>query len=447
MVTLLAFMVAIGILVTFHELGHYAVAKLFGVRVLRFSIGFGKPLLSWRMFDTEWVLCPVLLGGYVRMQDEREGSIDPAERHRSFNVQPVLKRMAIVFAGPLANLLLAVLLYWVVIAHGVLEVRPWVGTVVNGSPAASAGFTPGDKIVSIDGQPVNNWQQVQMRLADMLDGREKPLPVSVIADGRPVVRSIDAQRFQAQFAQAFESGHVGLLSERYLPVVGALQPEGVAAEAGLKVGDRILAVDGNPLADWQAFINIVRDSPGKLLTLTIARQNKQLSIALRPALLETGDTFIGHVGLGPQPDMTWMKALQYTRQRDIAQAGVQAVHKTVTTSWMSVLFVGRMLTGTASVDNLGGPLAIANVAGLTARQGLITYLEFLALISISIGVLNLLPIPVLDGGQLMYYTAELIRGRPLSERIQMMGQRIGFALLFALMAFAMLNDISRLFGG
>ncbi|MBV8047865.1 MAG: RIP metalloprotease RseP [Paludibacterium sp.] len=447
MLTLVAFLVAIGALVTFHELGHYTIAKLCGVKVLRFSIGFGRPLLSWRMFDTEWTLCPIPLGGYVRMLDEREAPVADHELPHSFNTQPVLKRMAIVAAGPLANLLLAFLLYWVLMAHGVVQARPWVGTVVDDSPAASAGFQSGDKVTAVDGRAVANWQEMRLALLDALAGRSTPLDVRVETGSGAATRRIDVPRFARQYAQAFESGEIGVLPVRYQTVVGALEDDGPAMRAGLRVGDRMLSADGRVLPDWQAWVALIRDNPGRAITVGVLRDGKPVSVVLRPASVDSGEGFVGHVGIGPQQDAAWMAALQFTQRYDLPGAAGAAWRKTGETSWMSLKFLGRMLTGSASANNLSGPLVIASVAGQSAREGLIAYLEFLALISVSIGILNLLPIPVLDGGHLMYYTAELVRGRPLSESVQLMGQRIGFALLFALMAFAMLNDISRLFGG
>lgn len=447
MTTLLAFLVAIAVLVTFHELGHYCVAKLCGVKVLRFSIGFGRPLVSWHMFDTEWTLCPIPLGGYVRMLDERETPVTAAEMPRTFNAQGPWRRIAIVAAGPLANLLLAVLLYWAVIAGGVVQLRPLVGTVAPQSPAASAGFHAGDRIERIAGRPVDNWHDIRLALLDA--AADGPVELTVEdAAGTRLTRRVDPSRFSPRDAQAYQSGDIGLIPVRYLPVVGAIEPGGAAAQAGLKVGDRLVSVDGRVLPDWQSWVALVRDNPGRALSIVVQRGGQSLTLVLRPSLMELPqDGFAGHVGLAPQMDAAWLTALQYTRHYDLAGSARQALFKTGDTCWLSIKFIGRMLSGTSSMDNLSGPLTIASVAGQSARQGLVAYLEFLALISISIGVLNLLPIPVLDGGQLMYYTAELVRGKPLSERAQLVGQRIGLALLFALMAFAMLNDISRLFGG
>jgi len=449
MITLIAFLAAISLLVTIHELGHYGVAKLCGVKVLRFSIGFGFPLVSWRMFDTEWRICPILIGGYVKMLDEREGPVPACDQPYSFNSQSVLRRMAIIAAGPLANLLLAVLLYWGVNAHGVQQLRPWVGTVVADSPASVSGFQPGDQLLTVDGQPVANWHEAHLALINSSEGsNSKPLDVGVrSAAGVNLVRHVDLPGLKSRFAQSLEHGDIGLQPARFLPVIGALEENGVARSAGLKVGDRLLAIDGRPLPSWQAWVSVIRDNPGKLMNFSVERNGKPVTISLRPALVQSADGFYGRIGAGPQVDSQWLTTLQYTHRFSVAQAGLQALRETGGACWMSVKLMGMMLFGHSSTDNLSGPLVIASIAGQTARQGLVAYIEFLALISISIGVLNLLPIPVLDGGHLMYYTAELIRGKPVSERFQLFGQRLGLALLFALMAFAMLNDISRLFGG
>ncbi len=448
MLTLLAFLLAIGVLVTIHELGHFVVARLCGVKVLRFSLGFGSPLLSRRIGETEWVICPVPLGGYVRMLDEREGQVATEDLPRAFNRQPVLKRMAIVVAGPLANLLLAVLLYWVVVAQGVTDIRPTIGTVIAESPAAQAGFREGDRITAVGATPVRNWQELRVAMAEQLGTLSTPVRFEVKdAAGTAAVRVLDTPKLAARFSAELASGTIGIAPMKLLPVIGAVEAQGAAATAGLRVGDRLLALDGKPVANWAGWVEIIRNSPGKALTVTVRRDGANRDVVVRPTSVAGEFGFVGKVGVAPQQDEAWMRSLSYTHHYSFAAAGGEAVEKTLDTAWMSLRFLGRMLIGQASLDNLSGPLTIAAVAGQTARQGWITYLEFMALISISIGVLNLLPIPVLDGGHLMYYTAELIKGRPLSERVQLMGQKIGFALLASLMAFALLNDISRLFGG
>jgi len=448
MLTFFAFLLAIGILVTFHELGHFLVARWCGVKVLRFSIGFGAPLLTFHRWDTEWAISPIPLGGYVRMLDEREVEVPAEERHLAFNNQSVFKRMAIVVAGPLANLLLAVLFYWVVIAGGAQQMLPQVGTVITPSLAASAGFQSGDRILSVNAHAVSDWQQLRLALVDAATSGDAPIRVQVrTAQSATVLRTIDPAPADEDAQKALEEGNPGLMPLRYLPAIGGLEEGGVAARAGLKVGDKLLQADGKPLASWDAWVKLIHDSPGKELLIRIERDGKPQDIKLRPATVEDGDVMIGRIGAAPALDEGWMKQLVFTHHPSVGQAGIEALNKMTDTAWMSLKFLGRMLIGQASLDNLSGPLTIATVAGQTAREGLGPYLEFLALISVSIGVLNLLPIPVLDGGHLMYYVAELVKGRPLSERAQLFGQKIGFILLVSLMLFAVLNDISRLFGG
>ncbi|UTH73467.1 RIP metalloprotease RseP [Chromobacterium sp. IIBBL 290-4] len=447
MLTLLAFLAAIGLLVTFHELGHYLVAKLCGVKVLRFSLGFGAPLLRFRPRETEWVICPIPLGGYVQMLDEREGFVPLSERPRAFTSQNVFKRMAIVAAGPVANLLLAVLLYWVVVAQGVPQLRPLIGSVAPQTPAAAAGFLPGDRIVSVSGQAVANWQDVRMQLADAAMSSSSVSVAVATPDGKGASRVLEAQRFGEKMVEAMQQGEAGFMPARFLPKIGALEPQGAAAKAGMKTGDWLTAVNGRPLASWTEWVQIIRNSPGKDLKVTIRREGKSQEIALRPSSVTEGDEVVGRIGVAPSPDEAWNRSLSFTMHYDGALALLEAARKTANTSWMSLKFLGNMLIGHAALSNLSGPLTIATVAGQTASEGLVSYLEFLALISVSIGILNLLPIPVLDGGHLMYYVAELVRGKPVSERAQLLGRKIGFILLASLMAFAMLNDFSRLFGG
>jgi len=447
MITLLAFIVAIGVLVTIHELGHYVVARWCGVKVLRFSIGFGRPLVTIKRGETDWTICPIPLGGYVRMLDEREGSVDPAERHLAFNTQSVWKRIAIVIAGPIANLLLAVVLYWGVLFSGVTLVKPWVGTVVPQSIAERAGFQSGDKLLVVSDSPVSDWQGARMAIVEQLaeDGRAR-VGVTTSSGGR-AVRQIDLNGRPKELDEALSDGNLGLMPQRYLSQIGALEEGGAAEKAGMRVGDRLLSADGKPLAGWESWVTLVYNSPGKTLKVEVLRDGMPQVLTVRPASVDHNGELIGRIGAAPKADDAWNEQLKYQHREDLLSAGRHAVVRTWETAWLSLKFVGRMLSGTASVNHLSGPLTIADVAGQTARIGLTSYLEFLALISISIGVLNLLPIPVLDGGHLMYYVAELIRGRPLSERAQLLGQKIGFALLAMIMAVALLNDFSRLFGG
>lgn len=448
MITFLAFLVAIGALVTFHELGHYWVARLCGVKVLRFSIGFGRPLFTWQRGETEWALCPIPLGGYVKMLDASEEPVTSEDLPRAFGSRPIWQRMLIVAAGPVANLLLAIVLYWVVLAQGVDLLRPVVGTVLSETPAAAAGFRPGDTIIRVGEVPVGSWQDIQGAFLDVPMDPETPLKITVRdQEGRQTSRTLLAARFPDAVQAGYRQGAVGLTPARYLPVVGMVEEEGAARRAGLRPGDRLLTLDGSPVSSWQAWVRTIQHNPGRLMRVEVERGGKRLALALRPHSQQTPDGLVGRIGAGPTADRAWIDSLRFRKEYSIGQAGQGAVERTADTAWMSLRFLGRMVTGQASLDNLSGPLTIASVAGQTARVGLIAYLEFLALISISIGVLNLLPIPVLDGGHLMYHTAELIKGRPLSERTQALGQRIGFALLASLMALAFINDLSRLFGG
>lgn len=449
MISFFAFIIVIGVLVTFHELGHYWVAKLCGVKVLRFSVGFGRPILRRQWGETEWVICPIPLGGYVRMLDEREGTVDPHEQHRSFNQQSVVKRIAIVAAGPVANLVLAVILYWIILVPGVALLKPEVGTVLPHTPAALAGFQPGDRLVRIDGKSINNWQDARIILLESVSSLDKPVTVEVIPAQKNSVtsRTINVPNLAMHFRQDLSMGNVGLLAERYLPIIGSLNKQGSAAQAGMRIGDRIISVDNKLITQWSDWVEIVRNSPGKDLTVRFERAGQTKELVLRPASVETEYGFIGRIGAAAQLDTQWLDTLRFTDQYSPVDTITLALKKTADTAGLSLRFLGRMVIGQASFDNLSGPLTIATMAGRTVREGWKTFLEFMALISISIGVLNLLPIPVLDGGQLLYYIVELVKGRPLSEAVQYMGQKIGFMLLVLLMAVALLNDISRLWGG
>lgn len=447
MMTLLAFLVAIGLLVTFHEFGHYTVARLAGVKVLRFSIGLGKPIYSRMIGETEWMICPIPLGGYVKMLDEREGAVSPRELPRAFNRQPVLKRMAIVVAGPLANFILAALLYWGAFVGGVDFVKPWVGGVSPQSPAAHAGFVPGDRILAINGERVHDWQDIRL---DLMEGFAVGDVLSVDVEtgsGQKARRIVDISRFDESERQPFQNGQIGFSPLKLLPVVGGVGVNSPAAQAGFHIGDRLLAANGKVLASWEEWVELVRNSPGRELLVNIERAGKPVVLHVRPDSVQTPSGYAGRIGVAPQADAAWQKSISSKMALGVGAALGEALQKTWDTAWVSLKLMGWMVTGHVSWSNLSGPLTIASVAGQTAQQGWTAYLEFLALISVSIGILNLLPIPVLDGGHLMYYTAELIKGEPLSDRTQQLGERIGLILLFGLMLFALFNDLSRLFGG
>ena len=295
--TLLAFVVAIGILVTVHEFGHYIVARISGVKVLRFAVGFGPKLYAWQGKETEWALCLIPLGGYVKMLDEREAPVTEEERCRAFNNQSVYKRIAIVVAGPIANLILAVLLYWVVLLCGETRLHPWVGSIMPQTPAAVAGFQPGDKIISVDGQPVNDWQGIRLGLIESTQPLLK-FDVRTAAD-QPLTRTVDLNNFQDQREQMLNSGNIGISPFRVLPVIGKVLPGSVAETAGLRAGDRIVALDGEKVERWEQWAFLIQNSPGKMLRIDVMRDGKPAVFHARPASIETSDGLVGRLGIEP----------------------------------------------------------------------------------------------------------------------------------------------------
>ena len=454
MLTLVAFVVALGLLIAVHEYGHYRVAVACGVKVLRFSIGFGKPLLSWRKpgSSTEFVVCALPLGGYVRMLDEREAPVDPAERHLAFNTQPLRSRAAIVAAGPAANLLLAVLIYALVNWTGIEEPVPVLASPVAGSLAAQAGFKGGERVTQVaaaDDEPVDvlsfedlRWRLTQAALSgddltvwfsprDQAGVRSLVLPLSELQ-----VRDADATLFQ----------RIGITAPWSAPVVGEVVEGGAAAAAGLHPGDLVQRVDGHPVADCQSLRALIRASvgaEGKAVTQhwDIRRGQQALSLAVTPAPEQQDGAWIGRVGayIGAAPQMT-------TVSHGLVDSVINGVVRTWEVSWLTLRMMGRMLVGEASVKNLSGPITIADYAGKSASLGVTSYLLFLALISVSLGVLNLLPLPVLDGGHLMYYLWEGVTGRSVSDVWMERLQRGGVVVLMALMSVALFNDVVRLAG-
>ena len=446
LITLASFVFALGLLIAFHELGHYMVARLCNVKVLRFSLGFGKQLYARRAGkdQTEWAIAAFPLGGYVKMLDEREGEVAAHELPRAFNRQSVAKRFAIVIAGPVANFLLAILLYWVIFVAGVPGMKPYIAAPVPGSPAALAGLVNGDLIRTLDGEAIASWQDLRWTL---LDRGVKRGIVAVDVEspqGTVASRTLDLSKLQiAEIDASFVDG-VGL--SPYRPMlkakIGMVVPGGVADKAGLKAGDEIVAVDGKAPAGWEGFVEIVRTSPGKRLDVSLSRNGAPVSATLTPQATGDGARTVGKIGA--QVDDKDADRLRITVKYPPVAALVKAAQKTWETSIFSLKMLGKMLTGEVSWRNLSGPITIADYAGQSAQLGWLPYLTFLALISISLGVLNLLPVPLLDGGHLMYYVVEIIKGSPVSEQAMEVGSRIGFALLLGLMAFAFYNDINRL---
>jgi len=449
MTTFLAFIVAILVLVVFHELGHYWVARLCGVKVLRFSVGFGKILYSRRFSggETEWSISAIPLGGYVKMLDEREGEVKPEELPQAFNRQPVLRRMAIVVAGPLANLILAIVLYWCLFVYGVPGLKPILGNTLPATPAAAAQLQAQQTIVSINGTDTPSWQEVRWVLLDnVLQGGGKAKLEIRTQQGEMMQRELDISSLTASDLDSDFLRKLGMQPYQPVvrPVIGKLIEGGVAQRSGLKVDDSILSANGERIADWEAWVEVVRSHPASLLHLELEREGHQITLDLTPEQVVEGDKRVGKIGAAPRIDEQEFDALMTEVRYPPVKAFAEAMRKTWETGAVSLQMMGRMIVGQVSLKNLSGPITIADYAGQSAHIGLGAYLSFLALISISLGVLNLLPIPLLDGGHLLYYMVEMIKGSPVSERVWEVGQKVGVALLFSLMALALFNDFSRL---
>lgn len=444
-----AFLVAIGVLVSVHEYGHFWAARRAGVRVLRFSIGFGKPL--WRRVDrhgTEYVIAALPLGGYVKMLDETEAPVPPAQLDQAFNRQPVAARMAVVAAGPIANLLLALVFYWAMFMVGTYGQRPVVGEVLPNTPAAAAGFRTGDTLRAVDGRPVRTWEDASLRLMPAaIDGRQ--VTVEVAPAEQPAVvemRRLDLTGLGYRAEDPDVMRHLGLVwrGPRIGTTVGKVLPGSVAEAAGVAVGDRLLAVDGQPLADWDDWVRVVREHPQQPLRLRLQRGDTELELTLIPQAVDDGGKRVGRVGLAPQaPTASFDDYFVFLRYGPLDSAG-EALRKLRDMTVLTGEVIWRMLTGSASSRNISGPLSIAEFAGQSARLGAAQFFSFLGLVSLSLGLLNLLPVPVLDGGHLLYYLAELVRGRPLPERVRAIGQQVGLAALLALTVLAFYNDLTRL---
>jgi len=422
LLSVVAFIIAIGVLVTIHEFGHYWVAKKMGVKVLRFSIGFGKPL--WKKVagpdQTEYVLAAIPLGGYVKMLDEREGDVNSAELDRAFNRKSVWARIAIVIAGPLANLILAVLLYWLIFIVGITGIAPIVAEPLAESPAEVAGFESEDRIVEINGKATPTWNTVYVSLLDGIVSGGSDIDITVdTIDGATVTRQLPLAS-ELLNEEGDIVGSIGLMRwwPDVEPVIGGIVVGGAAEAAGLQTGDRILSSDGASIATWHQLVDIIRASANKTLNVVVLRDNTEMNIALTPGVRETPATALG---------------MGFRRTGEMIS--------------VSVKMIGKLLTGQASLKNtVSGPISIAQFAGQSVSVGIDHYLSFIALVSISLGIFNLFPVPMLDGGHLLYYAIEVVTGKQVSDRIQIFGQQIGIALLGTLMIFVFYQDILRLFG-
>lgn len=440
-------LVALGVLVTFHEFGHFWVARRCGVKVLRFSVGFGMPLLRWSdRKGTEYVVAAIPLGGYVKMLDEREGDVPPELADQSFNRKSVYQRIAIVIAGPVANFLLAIVFFWVLAMLGSQQVRPVVGGVEPGSIAEKAGLSSGQEIVSVDGEAVSGWAGVNLQLVRRL-GESGSIALNVRDQGSDVEtpRSLVLNDWLKGAAEPDPIRSLGIRPWRPAlpPVLAELDPKGPAQAAGLKTGDRLLALNGEPVDEWQKVVDWVRVHPDTRISVGVERDGARLDVPVDLVTRGEGTAATGYLGAGVK-GVDWPPEML----REVSYGPVAAVAEGARRTWtMSVLTLDslkKMLFGELSVKNLSGPITIAKVAGASAQSGVGDFLNFLAYLSISLGVLNLLPIPVLDGGHLLFYLIEWARGRPLSEKVQGWGVQIGISLVVGVMLLALVNDLGRL---
>jgi len=443
---LIAFLVVLGVLITFHELGHFWIARLCGVKVLRFSIGFGRVVWSRRFGPdrTEWAVSAVPLGGYVKMADEREGDVAPVDLDRAFNRQSIAKRIAIVAAGPFANLVLAVFLFAATFVIGVPGQRAILATPPANTPAAAAGIREGDQVVAVDGRSVASWQDLRWRLLEA-SGHDDAVLIVEQRDGSRATRVVSLAILPPSEWEGNFMPTLGLKADFGPPVVEQVIPGKPAERAGLKAGDRIIAIDGTAASSPGDVASRTNAKPGAPVTYRIARGGETFDTTLTTEVTEQAGKRIGIAGVRLKVDPDIAQSLSVTLRYGVIDALGQGAKRTWELSLFTLKMLGRIVTGDASLKNISGPITMADYAGQSAQAGTLVFLGYLALISISLGVLNLLPIPLLDGGHLLYYFAELIKGSPVSDRAFEVGQRIGMAVLAVLMALALFNDLSRLF--
>jgi regulator of sigma E protease len=447
-----AFIVAIGVLVAVHEFGHFWVARKLGIRVLRFSIGFGKPLYRRVLGKdpVEFVIAAVPLGGYVKLLDEREGNVAEHDLPRAFNRQPVWKRIATLLAGPAMNLIFAIALYWVLFTAGVPALKPIVGEITPDSIAARAGLRYEDQILEIGGQATPTLEAATLAIIeDLTDDGTIDMRVRGVDGGERTLSLPVGERSRALTQPEALLPGLGfeIWRPRVKPIIGLVNKGTAGERAGLKVGDEILGIDGEPISHFQQLVNRVKPNPGRTVTLQVRRDGAVRDMKVTIGEEAKGGRKTGLIGIAPKDQRiptgrTLDDMLTLQKFGAVAAIG-QAAAKTWDTSVFTLRIVGRIITGDVSLQAISGPISIAETTGFAARQGWRTFLGTLALISISLGVLNLLPIPILDGGQVVYQLAELVKGGPVSERAQLLGQQIGIAMLILMMTLAFYNDIAR----
>ena len=447
MQSLFFFLIALAILIVVHEFGHFWVARRCGVKVLKFSVGFGKPLWKKKGLDgTEYVLAAIPLGGFVKMLDEREGDVPAQDLDKAFNRKPLRSRVAIVAAGPIANLLFAVVAYWFIFVVGIPGVRSIIGEVTVDSPASYAQLIAGDEIKAVNDRITPTWLSVHKALLRLTEtGGVAELTIN--SGGVEIERELEILKREFDSSRArslLQDLGITPVSVELKPIIGAIVKGGAAEQAGIQVGDLLVSANGELINSWMGWVELIRANPDKLLNITVERSGKAIILSLTPIMT---DKNIGQIGAGVDSSHSKVPTeLQAELRYGPIQAIGQAIFETWYFSISTIKSIAGMLTGTVSSKDIGGPISIAQYAGSSADRGLISFVGFLAMISISLGILNLLPIPILDGGHLAMYFVEWLRGTPLSEQIQLQGQKIGIVLLLMLMFLAFFNDLSRLFG-
>lgn len=444
--TVLALALTLGILVTLHEYGHFWVARRCGVKVLRFSVGFGKPMFSWYdKHGTEFAVAAIPLGGYVKMLDEREGPVPEELRDQAFTSKPPGQRIAIAAAGPLANFIFAIFAYWLLSVVGVTHVAPIVGQIADESVAERVGLQEGMEIHAVDGHRVSSWRDVNMRILERT-GEHGSISMEVSEDGARGTVSGELSGWGLSDDTPNPLAEFGITPWRPAvpPVLGQISEGGRAEAAGLQPGDRIVAVNGEAIGSWFELVDFIRNAPEQTLQVTVERNGSEQSLSVTPeARTEESGQSIGFVGAGVEA-ISWPEEVL----RDVSYGPFAAIPVALSETWadtrLTLVAIKKMVTGLLSPTNLSGPITIARVAEASVSSGFEDFVRFLAYLSVSLGILNLLPVPVLDGGHIVYYTIEALRGKPLSEQAQAFGLRIGMAMILTLMVFALYNDLMRL---